>query len=56
MMAHTGSGGKLHSFLTSALDEASGQLHSLAGLPLVKKHLLCTEQGDRWAPESVWTF
>jgi len=47
---------KLHSFTTSALDEASVQLQSLAGLPLVKKHLLCTEEGARWAPESIWTF
>jgi len=47
---------KLHSFSTSALDEASGQLHSQAGLPLVKKRVLRTEQGARWARESVWTF
>ena len=42
----------LHSFLTSV----SGQFHALAASHLGKKHLICTEQRNGWAPRPVYTL
>jgi hypothetical protein len=46
---------KHHTFLTSALDELSGQLHDLATLSPGKESTLPMGQEAGWAPERAWT-
>jgi len=49
-----GSGGIVPPFLTSALDEVSGQLHASAALLPGKEHLVSIGWDFGWAPEQVW--
>jgi hypothetical protein len=46
----------LPAFLTLALCEVNGQLHSLGALPPGKESPVCTQYTAGWAPETVQTL
>ena len=47
---------QFHSFLTSALDYMSCQIHAHAAFPGERAHRMPNEYETRWAPWWIWAF